>query len=94
MFQKLCYYIQVFTFWFFIKQHIFYIEKDYTADEFTSYNFNEEPPAFPDSYYESVWDTGTGVSALADDETTGEELTDRIELEDELKDSVDSQQEN
>ena len=73
---------------------IFYIEKDYTADEFTSYNFNQEPPAFPDSYYESVWDTGTGVSALADDETTGEELTDRIELEDELKDSVDSQQEN
>ena len=73
---------------------IFYIEKDYTADEFTSYNFNEEPPAFPDSYYESVWDTGTGVSVLADDETTGEELTDRIELEDELKDSVDSQQEN
>ena len=73
---------------------IFYIEKDYTADEFTSYNFNEEPPAFPDSYYESVWDTGTGVSALTDGETTGEELTDRIELEDELKDSVDSQQEN
>ena len=26
---------------------IFYIEKDYTADEFTSYNFNEEPPAYP-----------------------------------------------
>ena len=48
-------------------------------DEFTPYNFNNVPENIPDGYYESVWSNSV-PSTYAVDETSGEKLTNPVDV--------------